>query len=631
MRKIAVCVVFVLFVHQASNLRAQSNPLPAEVKKAFRKGSRSTDGKPGPMYWQNRAKYRIEAKLLSAESALRGSESVVYFNNSPDTLRQMVIRIYADLYKEGTARNWPLGTADLSDGMQYENLKVFRSLEEGDLIARMDRTPTNLILHLKTGIFPGDSVVFEADWRLNIPKKKWVRMGNYGADKFFVSYWYPQIAVYDDIDGWDKMEYFGMVEFYNDFNDFDVKITAPPGFVLWATGKLENENSLFSNHVMKQLELARKSDELVKIITADDRKKRRVLKSKKENTWHFTARGVTDFSFAASTQANWEGSSVVVDKSTGRRVLAGAVYPDKSRAFVHAAEWSRKSVAYLSDELPGYPFPYAHMTSFNNGRRGGGMETPMMANDGDPENEANAYATLFHEISHTYFPFFMGTNERKYAWMDEGWAAFFPIGFMEKYYPGYYYLNRIKNRFEGLSGTEKEATLMTLSYQIGDYNSYRIHAYNRPAMAYYYLQDALGDSLFKLSLHAYIDRWHGRHPIPYDFFNTFSDVTGQDLGWFFNPWFFNRCYADLGIRKVTLDNQVVVENYGGLPLPVKLVAEFTDGSTVEVVKNTAVWRTNNPAIVVQFTKDKQLKKVILGDESIPDTSPGNNVVEIEIE
>ena len=629
MRKIAVCILLWLFGFQTVRVHAQSNPLPAEVKKAFRNGTRSVDGKPGPLYWQNHAKYKIEAELLADESALRGSESVQYFNNSPDTLKQLVIRIYADLYKEGTARNWPLGTDDLTDGMHYENPKVFKSSEDENMVESTSKTPTNLVLHLKGGIPPGDSVTFEVDWKISIPQKKWARIGNYGDDKFFVAYWYPQIAVYDDIDGWDRIEYFGVVEFYNDFNDFDVKITAPPGFVLWATGALKNESKLFTGDVLKKLEKARQSDEVVNIITAEDRKKKRVLKKTTANTWHFTAKSVPDFSFAASSQANWSGSSVVVDKSDNRRVLADAVYPDESRSFSNAAEWSRKSVAYLSDELPGYPFPYAHMTSFNNGRRGGGMETPMMANDGDPNNEANAYATLFHEISHSYFPFFMGTNERKYAWMDEGWAAFLPIGFMEKYYPEYYYFKQIKNRFEGMSGTEKEATLMTLSYHIGDYSSYRIHAYNRSAMAYYYLQEALGDRLFKLALHAYIDRWNGRHPIPYDFFNTFSDVSGQNLAWFFKPWFFDRCYADLGIKKVTLDNQVVVENYGGLPLPVRLVAEFTDGSTAVIVKNTAVWSTTDPAIVVQFTKDKHLKRVVLGDELIPDTNIDNNVLEIE--
>lgn len=629
MRRISVCILIMLIGFQTVSVTAQTHPLPSEVKKAFRNATRSIDGNPGPAYWQNHAKYKIEAELLADKSVLKGSESVQYFNNSPDTLMRLVVRTYPDFYKEGTVRDWPIGGQDLTDGMKYENLKVFQSVGGEDMIAKTTKTPTNLLIDLKDGILPGDSAFFTIDWMMSIPQKRWARMGNYGDNKFFVAYWYPQIAVYDDVDGWDEVEYFGMVEFYNDFNDFDVSIKAPEGFIVWATGTLANESKLFSKSVLKQLENARSSDEVVNIFTTEDCKNEKVLKSNSANTWHFIARKVPDVSFAATNHANWDGASVIVDTASNRRVLTDVVFTDSPRTYGNAADWSRKSVAYMSEQMPGYPFPYHHMTSVSNGRRGGGMETPMMANNGDPDNEADSYSTLFHEISHSYFPFFMGTNERKYAWMDEGWAVFLPIGFMEKYYPEHYYFKRVMHRFEGMSGSEKEVTLMTLSYQIGDYNSYRVHAYNRSAMAYYYLQDALGDSLFKIALHAYIDRWNGKHPLPYDFFNTFTNVTGQDLEWFFKPWFFNRSYADLGIKKVTFDNQVVVENYGGLPLPVRLVAEFVDGSTEKISHGTSIWGTVNQAIVVQFANDKQLKKVILGNDLIPDTNDENNVFDIE--
>ena len=629
MSKIPVYVLIFFCAFQFVEVHAQSHPLPIEVKKAFRNATRSVDGNPGPAYWQNRASYKIEAELLADESILKCSERVQYFNNSPDTLNQLVVRIYADFYKKGTARQWPIGGDDLTDGMLIENLKVFQSADGENIIAETNRTPTNLILSLKTAILPGDSLTLEMDWEIIIPQKKWARMGNYGGDKFFLAYWYPQIAVYDDIDGWDRIEYFGMVEFYNDFSDFDVQIKTPPGFLVWATGSLENAEQIYEKNTLKKLEKAKQSDEVVHIVTAEDHGKKRVLKNAAVNTWNYTAVGVSDFSFAAAKNALWDGTSLVVDNENNRRVLTDAVFTDEPRTYAKAAEWSRKSVAYMSEQLPAYPFPYQHMTSVSNGRKGGGMETPMMANNGDPKNEANSYATLFHEISHSYFPFFMGTNERKYAWMDEGWAAFLPIGFMQEYFPDNGYFKRILQRFEGLSGSEKEVTLMTLSYQIGDYNSYRIHAYNRSAMAYYYLQDALGDSLFKQALHAYIDRWKGKHPLPYDFFNTFSNVSGQDLAWFFKPWFFNRSYADLGIKKVTMDNQVVVENYGGLPLPVKLIAEFTDGSKEEINRKTSIWSSGNQAVVVQFEKEKQLKRLVLGDDLIPDTNDENNVFEIE--
>jgi len=264
------------------------------------------------------------------------------------------------------------------------------------------------------------------------------------------------------------------------------------------------------------------------------------------------------------------------------------------------------------------------MTLFDNGRRGGGMETPMMVNLGDTQNSADEASTVFHEIAHSYFPFFMGINERKYAWMDEGWAAYLPSGFMEKYYPGWNYEARRVDAFEGFNGKERESNLMTLSYLLEAYDTYRNHAYNRPSLAYYFLRDAIGDSVFKLCLHSYINRWHGKHPLPYDFFNTFSNISGQNLDWFIVPWFFEKAQADQGIRKVTLDNKIVIENIGGLPLPVKLTIDYDDGSVESFYRNTSVWRTGEPSIIIKANPDKKIKQITLGSDIIPDINKSNN-------
>jgi aminopeptidase N len=255
---------------------------------------------------------------------------------------------------------------------------------------------------------------------------------------------------------------------------------------------------------------------------------------------------------------------------------------------------------------------------------GGGMESPMMANNGDASDPASAAATVFHEIAHTYFPFFMGTNERKYAWMDEGWAANLPIGFMNEYFPERNYLERFVGSFENINGKEREMTLMTLSNAIGSYDAYRVHAYVRPALAYYFLQDALGDSLFKVALITYIERWNGKHPIPIDFFNTFSAVINQYLSWFFQPWFYEKAVADQAIKKVTLDNKIVVENTGGLPLPIVINLTYEDGSTELVEETTAVWFAGEKAVVIQANPELRLRKVTLGSELIPDVNRENN-------
>jgi hypothetical protein len=601
--------------------------MPYETRMAYTNGTRSSNGFPGERYWQNHASYSIRAELLPEESLLKGEETVLYFNQSPDSLKSIVIRLYQNIYKKGNARQFSMGNDAVNEGMVIDWLKI--DGEEVDLNGNnIGSTPTNLIVGLSTPLLPGDSLKLDIKWSYEISSKRPIRTGNYGKNKFFVAYWYPQIAVYDDIDGWDKIDYLGAVEYYNDFNDFDVRISTPGKFKVWATGTQKNLDAVYTKQVVQAFENANNSDDIIRIYSTEDCRDNKVL-IQENNTWHFIANHVPDFSFASTDIANWEGSSLLVDSETGRKVFVDAVYGDSVNTFTNTAEWARKSVEYMSYEWPGYPFPYEQMTTFNNGRRGGGMETPMMANNGDPTDPAMAAGTVFHEIAHTYFPFFMGTNERKYAWMDEGWAAGLPIGFMDKLFPEQKYLERFVSRFEGINGKEREMTLMTLSYSLGSYDGYRVHAYVRPALAYHFLRDALGDSVFRACLHEYIDRWNGKHPSPYDFFTTFVNVSGAPLLWYFKPWFFDRAVADQAIKKITMDNKIVIENYGGLPLPVTLVCEYQDGTTETFRESTAVWAYGDPAIVIQADPDKKIASVVLGTERIPDVNRSNNTMSPE--
>ncbi len=629
MKNLTPVIVTLLMLMYSAVLTGQTSiKMPLEIAKAYQNGTRSSDGKPGPNYWQNYSDYKIDAYLLTNESKLTGSETIIYHNNSRDSLNSIVIRLYPDFYKKGNARSWTIGNNDLTDGTIISKFEINGKKLDIENRKNARRTATNLIVYLENPIKPGDSARIEIDWEMMIPRKAWARMGNYGNDRFFLAYWYPQVAVYDDIDGWDKIEYYGTVEFYNDFNNYDVTITTPPGFTVWATGDLMNMNEIYQTTVIDNYKKASSYEEVVNIFSVEDCENNRVLKSDKSNSWHFIASNIPDFTFGVSKYSNWDGCSVIADKVTGRRVTIDVVYPDSVDSFDEGAFYSRESVKFMIDSLPGYPFPYSHITSFCNGRKRGGMESPMMVNEGDPADEGSAIGLIFHEILHSYFPFYMGTNERKYSWMDEGWATWLVYGIMDELKPDYNYFERISGDFENLSGKEKEIPLIYLSYQISDYPSYRVHSYNRSSMAYAYLRDAIGDDMFKTALHHYMDRWNGKHPIPYDFFNTFEDVTGQDLGWFIQPWFFNRDYADLGIKKVTFDNKIVVENNGGLPLPVVINCTYSDGTETDFYRSTSVWSNYDKAIVIQADPDKFLKSVTLGNNKIPDVISENNQIVI---
>ena len=625
--QISLTAILTFFVFVA--LSQSNNLIPLNVQKAYQNETRSVIGMPGPSYWQNHSKYVIHTELLPGSSTLKGNETIVYFNESPDTLKRIVLRLYQDIYKKGNTRNWPINPDAVGEGMIIDEMKI--NGKEVDLTNKKtaSRSATNLYIKLSEPLLPGDSIEVSTVWNFHVSEVSPVRTGNYGHDRFFIAYWYPQMAVYDDIDGWDRVEYKGTVEFYNDFSDYDVTISVPRDFVVWATGLLKNEKELFTHQVMKRLQKARSGDEIINIFTSDESRSNKVLKSKTEkNNWHFSAKGVPDFTFATAPHFNWDASSVVVDSTTGSRVLVDAIYPDSTKTFGKAAKASRESIIYFSSQMPAWPFPYPHITAFCNGRRGGGMESPMMTNDGDPSGDTWLFGLLAHENAHSYFPFFMGTNERKYAWMDEGWAVYLIADFLKEIFPDYKYAERGVYSFEQMNGQEKEVNLMTLSYLIAGYGSYRDHAYTRPGLAYAYLRNALGDSLFLTAMHTYIDRWNGKHPTPYDFFATFSYVSGESLYWFFKPWFWERARADQGIKKVTGRNEIIIENYGGLPLPVVVTCEFADGSKETYNEPVSVWRTQRPAIIIRANPDKKITKVILGDDQIPDINKENNQMEI---
>ncbi|MBT3175018.1 MAG: M1 family metallopeptidase [Lentimicrobiaceae bacterium] len=606
-----------------------STKMSLENAIAFQNGTRSNDGKPGPNYWQNHADYKIDVELLIDKSMLSATETVIYHNNSPDTLNKLVLRLYPDIYKKGNARSWPVAPDDLNDGTIIKELAINGNNININDSRDVRRSATNLFINLEELLLPSDSLKVDMSWELFIPKTQTIRMGNYGNNRLFLAYWYPQIAVYDDIDGWDILEYFGTVEFYNDFNNYEVNITSPPGFTIWATGDLMNMNDIYTEKVIKNHKKASTSSGIINIFTVEDCRDNRVLKNTGKNIWSFVANDVPDFSFATSLESNWDAASTIADKKTNRRVLVDAVYPDSSNTFDKAVYYGLISVNFMVDSLPGYPFPYSHITSFCNGENGGGMESPMMVNEGDPSDDGSAMSLIFHEILHTYFPFYMGINERKYAWMDEGWASWLSYGIADNLAPDYNYFSRVSSSFENMSGKEKEVPLMFLSYQIKDYQSYRSHSYTKPALAYAYLRNAIGDSIFKSALYSFIDRWHNKHPGPYDFFNTFENISGQDLDWFFIPWFFSRAYADIGIKKVTFDNKVVVENNGGLPLPIYLSCTYLDDTQETFYRNASVWKNGDRGIIFQLNKNKKPIRITVGNDIVPDVIKENNEIMIE--
>ena len=364
---------------------------------------------PGPNYWQNHADYKIDAEVVPDSSLLKGQVKIEYYNESPDTLSMVIIRLYQNISKSGSLRDWYIDPELFNDGIRVNDFKINGNKVEVVPNGRtVIITSTNMLVKLDNFLYPGNSISIEMSYDFKIPDVVRLRMGNYYDNDMFISYWYPQVAVYDDIDGWDRVEYSGSVEFYNDFNNYEFNITVPDEVVVWATGELMNAEKVFTRQTLSRIREASQSDEVISIINPDDYEDDGVTIRNGINTWRFKAHHVSDVSFCISDSYNWDAASVEVEP--GRRVMTNAVYPDGVIEWDNTAFYSREAIKYFSEELPGYPYPYPHITSFCNKGRGGGMETPMMANNGAPEVKGSHIGLIAHEIAHSYFPFIMGNK-----------------------------------------------------------------------------------------------------------------------------------------------------------------------------------------------------------------------------
>ena len=621
MGKATKIIFMILMLSVSESVYTQSTDLymSLDIQNAYNNGTRNYNGTPGDNYWVNKAKYKIQAAIDPETRKLTGKENIIYYNNSRDNITKIVLRLYQDFYKKGNPRDFTISPRAVTDGVELGTILI--NNKESDQ-KKLQRNGTNLTIHLEEALKPDSNITLSLEWSFIIPNISMVRMGAYDTTSFFVALWYPQISVYDDIDGWSTFNYTGQQEFYNDHNSFEVEITVPKEYVVWATGNLTNPEKVLTEDYVELYNEAFESDDVINIITPKDRLKNNITLNE-SNTWIFKAKQSPDFAFGISDKFLWDLTSVVVDESSQRRVLVGAAYDEKSDDFYEVAAITKEAVKLLSTELPGIPYPYPTATIFNGG--GSGMEFPMIINDPEKSTRSSTVGVTVHELIHQYFPFYTGVNETKYAWMDEGWARMLQFDIQKSIEPSSNRLIETVLDFSNISGREYEVPPLVLSSSLKG-NAYRPMAYTRPSMAYQELRNYLGDELFKTALQEYINRWHGKHPIPYDFFFTFNDVSGQDLSWFWKPWFFEFGYPDLGIKEVIKENEnlfITIEKIGNIPTPVSIKLHFLNGDEKIISKKIDVWKYNKE-IKINLGSENQIERIQLGGIEIPDVNSSNN-------
>jgi len=577
---------------------ALGRPLPAPVvpppffRRAVNRGTRSPDGRPGPEYRQPWSEYEIDAHLDPGTARLEGSERVRFANLSPDTLRTLVMHLHQNLHRAGTVRN---EAQEITGGVDLERVVVDgvrlrpRGLGPGPAYSV---SATMLSLRPPEPVAPGDTAEIEVDWALTLPQSGAGRMGWSEREMYFVAYWFPKMAVYDDLLGWDAQPYLGNAEFYDGYGSYDVGITVPVGWTVMATGTLENPQDVWTARTRRRLEAAAAADTIVPVATSEDRRADRVTARSPTGylRYRFRADTVRDFAFTASDVQRWDATSAEVGDRDGDgradRVLIHSFWrPDRAPLWEEQALYGKHSVEHHS-RYTGFAYPWPHMTSVEGaGIIGGGMEFPMMTVIGPYRGRQprDLYNVTAHEIAHMWIPMIVGTNEKRYAWIDEGATTFLEDQAKNEYWPGVQgHLDEME-RYLRIARAELEEPLM----RHGDYYppgpSYGTASYSKPATLLYTLRGLLGEEVFHRAYRAFIRDWAYRHPTPWDLFNAFEREADRDLDWFWRPFFYETWTLDHAVTGVESDGSgttIRIEDQGWAILPARLRIETEDAGTL---------------------------------------------------
>lgn len=612
--------IFLCFA--GSSLAQTYLPPPLNIEQAYIKQTRTLNGKPGKNYWQNTADYTIKVSFNPHTRSLSGTVSIDYTNNSPDTLKQLWFKLYPNFYKKGVMRNYKIDAADMNDGVQINKITIDDADKD---LTDVSIEGTNMAVNI-TPLLAKQKLHVNINYSYILNRTSHVRTGQVDSGSYFIAYFFPRIAVYDDIDGWNKYPYLGTEEFYNDFCHFNAEITVPANYQVWATGDLKNAADVYSEKYAKLIKQAEKTDSVTTIVSEADLQAGNITTQKTSNTWLFEASNVTDFVFAASDHYMWMAASPVVDSLTGRRTRVDAVFNPAHKDYYPVIDYARKTVSLMSHTFPKWPFPFAHETIVDGLDQ---MEYPMMVNDNPLEKTDDAIELTDHEIFHSMFPFYMGINETKYAWMDEGWATIGEWALSSMIDPKVIDVDGIAS-YETIAGKEEDSPIITLSTQ-QTIASYIANSYPKPGLGYLYIRDMLGNTLLTKALHYYIEQWHGKHPTPYDFFNCMNAASGINLNWFWKNWFMDRGTPDQAISRVVQKTRkeymAVISNTGTKMVPVDLTVYYTDGTTKLIHKDISCWKNGNRDIAIIFTADKPVARLVLGGIYDADVNKTNNVYE----
>ncbi len=594
---------------------------------------RSAEGRPGPAYWQQRADYNIAVTLDPITHQISGSVRITYTNNSPQPLHQLWLQLDQNAFA-ADSRSAKLQTDNSRwrgsfgyGGYDINDLSVSR---QGDFYEpEYFIDDTRMHISLAKPLPAGAVLDIMMSYSYTVPEYGADRTGRVEVENgtvYQIAQWYPRVYVYDDVNGWNAMPYLGQGEFYTEYGNFNVEITTPSDFIVVATGELLNPEEVYTSEQVKRLENARKSSETVQIIREREvgREKSRPEGSQML-TWKFRAENVRDVAWGAS-------QAFIVDASSWEDVLVMSAYPKESigsedrPGWERSAEYVRHSIKHYSETWYPYPYPVA----INVAGIVGGMEYPMIVFCSMQARDQGLFGVTDHEIGHNWFPMIVGSDERRYAWMDEGFNTFINY-FSNLAFYGDQATRLRRYSADYIAGRMQEPIaaqpIMTYPDHIRQ-EGLGFLAYRKPGFGLLLLREyILGPERFDTAFKSYINQWAYKHPKPADFFRTIEQVAGEDLSWFWRGWFYSTDELDQEITMVRgpqEDYKVSVRHTTDLILPVELKVIFADGSsTMQRIPVEAFFKQD--FFIVASSEDKEIIEIILDpDQRLPDINRTNN-------
>ncbi|MFD2037040.1 M1 family metallopeptidase [Belliella marina] len=627
-------------VMQLEAQQVKDNKDAAFTEFGYRQGTayRSATGKPGPSYWQNKSDYVINVELDEENHSVKGSWTMTYTNNSPESLDFIWLFLEQNRFTEesrGTLTTPVQGnrySGDITGGYDIANLKAQVSGKNKPVSNEYLVSDTRMQVFFAEPIpANGGVATVSMDFEYAIPTKGMDRMGRLDVKDgtiYAMAQWYPRVAVLDDVTGWNTDPYLGAGEFYLGYGDFDYKVTVPFDHIVVGSGELQNPNQVLTKEQQNRMKRAADSEERVYVIHPDEVGDYANTRPKQEGkqTWHFKMNNSRDIAFASSKAFIWD--AVGINLPSGKRIIAQSVYPKESdgeEAWGRSTEYSKASIEHYSEMWYEYPYPVA----VNVAADIGGMEYPGLSFCSYKSKGESLWGVTDHEFGHNWFPMVVGTNERRHAWMDEGFNTFINYYSYLAFNDGEYTNDLIQTRkYLGWLTNENREPIATHADRTQT-NNLGMVAYMKPALGLIMLREyVLGHERFDKAFRSYIKTWAYKHPQPSDFFNHMENVSGENLDWFWKGWFYSNANIDLavdGVYPYGANYIVVFSNKGDLPMPVNFEVTYEDGEKERRSIPVEVWFKGDTWQHLLKVDKKVVKIEIDPDKVITDVNAGNDV------